>query len=53
MVSQKDLYANAQFRIVAFFTLMTMMIKMQSLMRTFIGMGKIVELVKRVFISSG
>jgi hypothetical protein len=48
-IPHKVLYENTLFRILSFFALMTMMIKMHYLMRVFIGVGKIVKLVSKVF----
>jgi hypothetical protein len=44
-ISHKDLYHSVTFRILCFFELLSMMVKLSYLFRVFIGMGKIVVLV--------
>ena len=51
-VSHSALNDSITFRILCFIELLTMMLKMNYLMRVFIGMGKIVELVSKVFKNS-
>jgi hypothetical protein len=49
-LKHKVLYDSVSFRILCLVELFTMMIKMHFLMRVFIGLSKIVELVKKVFL---
>ena len=46
------LYQNIVFRVLCFIELISMMIKMMFLMRVYVGMGKIVELVAKVILKS-